>query len=119
MSNDTTFTEGFIFKAPHQNAPDFVKHSVSIKLEEFIPWLQNNAHNGWVNIDIKESKNGKLYSALNTYGRDNQKSGDQSGYSGYGQNQGNPPSQNKQQEFASYTPPSQPAKDDYEDDIPF
>lgn len=64
------FVNGMSFKEPRQGAPDFVKGSISIKIEDLIPFLEQNANEkGWVNIDVKESKGGKLYCELNTYQR--------------------------------------------------
>lgn len=73
---DKIFTNGLIYKGPRQNAPSFVKGSLSVKVDDFIAWLQqHNTESGWVNIDIKESKGMKLYCELNTYKRgDNQAS---------------------------------------------
>lgn len=66
--SDVQFVDGLIVKAPHPNAPDFVKASISIKRAELIAWLQ--AREGeWVNLDVKESRNGKWYAAVNTYQR--------------------------------------------------
>lgn len=62
------FADGLIFKLPRDGAPDFVKGSVSIKVAEFVPFLQANEKNsGWVNIDLLVGKSGKPYAALNTY----------------------------------------------------
>jgi len=61
------FTEGFIFKKPRVGAPDFVKGAISIKVEEFVVWLKKHQNNGWVNIDLKMSKEGKLYTELNNF----------------------------------------------------
>jgi hypothetical protein len=61
------FPKGLIFKKPHDNAPSFVKGTLSIKVNEFIEWIKLNNTNGWCNIDLKESKDGKYYSQLNTY----------------------------------------------------
>ena len=47
------FIDGLFAKAPHPNAPDFVKAKISIKREELINWL-NNRSDEWVNIDVKE-----------------------------------------------------------------
>jgi hypothetical protein len=66
---DKVFTEGMIIKAPHQNAPSFVKLKLSFKAEDFRKFLNDNAKNGWVNVDVKESKDGKLYGELDTYER--------------------------------------------------
>ena len=65
---DKIFTNGLIFKAPRENAPDFVKGSLSVKVDDFIAFLhEHNTNAGWINIDIKESKGGKLYCELNQY----------------------------------------------------
>ena len=66
MSNETSFADGFIFKRK-ENAPDFVVGSQSIKVEEAIAFLQANQKNGWVNLDIKQSKGGKYYCQLDTW----------------------------------------------------
>ena len=61
------FVDGLIFKAPHTKAPEFVKGSLSIKVEEFKKYLDEHNNNGWVNIDLKESKSGKYYAILNEW----------------------------------------------------
>jgi hypothetical protein len=65
---DKIFADGLIYKAPRENAPEFVKGSLSFKVDEFIKFLEaNNTNGGWVNVDIKLSQGGKLYCELNTY----------------------------------------------------
>lgn len=65
---DKTFTEGFIFKKPKEGTPEFVRGNISIKVDEFIAFLQKHKkEDGWVNIDLLKSKEGKLYTALNNY----------------------------------------------------
>lgn len=66
MAGDTEFVDGLIVKAPNPKAPDFVKASISIKREELIDWLSSRSGD-WVNIDVKESRNGRWYAAVNTY----------------------------------------------------
>jgi hypothetical protein len=58
MSEQTpvVFLNGFLFKRPHENAPDFVKGSLSIKVDEAIEFLQKYNNNGWVNADLLASK---------------------------------------------------------------
>lgn len=57
-----TFPAGIFAKKPHANAPDFVKAKVSIKIEDAIKWLEAQKPNDdWVNLDLKESKEGKFY----------------------------------------------------------
>jgi hypothetical protein len=69
MSNDIEFVDGLIVKAPHEKAPDFVKASISIKVEDLGVWLRakHKAGQEWVNVDVKVAKSGKWYAAVNTY----------------------------------------------------
>ena len=63
------FVDGLIVKAPHENAPSFVKASISIKVEDLGNWLREKykAKEEWVNIDVKEAKSGKWYAAVSTF----------------------------------------------------
>lgn len=67
--SDMEFVNGLIVKAPSPKAPDFVKCSISIKVDELGVWLREKHKAGeeWVNIDVKESKSGKWYAAVSTY----------------------------------------------------
>jgi len=60
------FINGLFARAPHQKAPDFVKCSLSIKREELIAWLSEQ-EGEWVNIDVKESREGKWYASVNEW----------------------------------------------------
>jgi len=90
---ETRFPDGLIVKPPHERAPNFVKAAISIKREELIKWLQNEPGE-WVNLDVKESKGGKWYAAVNDF---------------------------KPEKSMSKTPPNAPPPaDDFDDDsIPF
>jgi len=70
---DKIFADGMIFKKPRDGSPDFVKGSVSIKVEEFTAFIAKHNNNGWVNLDLKKSKGGKLYLELNTWKPDSSK----------------------------------------------
>lgn len=63
------FVDGLIVRAPHENAPDFVKASISIKVEDLGKWLRGKYKAGdeWVNIEVKESKGGKWYASVSTF----------------------------------------------------
>lgn len=65
--NETVFADGFSFRKPHEKAPDFIKGELSVKVDEAIDFLKKHEDKGWVNIDLKKSKGGKLYLALNTF----------------------------------------------------
>lgn len=95
MSDEKIFTDGMIFKLPRQGAPDFAKGSLSFKTEDFIKWLQAHDNDGWVNVKLNVSKNGKPYGALDTW-KPNQDGGGQSnsgnqGGGGSGEIYGAPP----------------------------
>jgi len=66
MSEDKVFADGFIAKR-HDNAPDFVITGLSIKVSEAVQFLQDNQSNGWVNLQVKRAKSGKLYVELDTW----------------------------------------------------
>lgn len=61
------FADGMIFKKPREGAPDFVKGSLSFKVEEAIAFLTKHNNNGWVNVDLKKSQKGTLYLQLNDW----------------------------------------------------
>lgn len=76
MAKDIEFVPGLIVKAPHENAPNFVKASIAIKVEELGQFLRAKYKAGdqWVNIDVKESKEGKWYAAVSNYKPKNKRS---------------------------------------------
>ena len=67
MPEDKIFPEGVIFKKPHENAPDFVKGSLSLKMKDLIEFAKKHHKDGWLNIELLESRGGKYYAALNTF----------------------------------------------------
>ena len=46
MQDQIEFIDGLFAKAPHPNAPDFIKANISIKREEMLNWL-SAAERGW------------------------------------------------------------------------
>ena len=66
MEKEMDFPKGFIVKAPRDNAPDFVKASISIKREELIEWLSSK-EGDWINLDVKEAKSGHWYASVNAF----------------------------------------------------
>jgi hypothetical protein len=67
QNRDNNFPAGFIWKKPADNAPDFVKGKISIKVSEFKNWLDENVNNDWVNLDVLKSKEGKIYAKKNDW----------------------------------------------------
>lgn len=70
--SDPVFPNGFIFKKSHPNSPAFVKGKVSIKKEEFKEFLDKQ-EGDWINLDLKESREGKFYAQLDTFEPDSSK----------------------------------------------
>lgn len=89
MSNEKEFVDGLFAKAPHPNAPDFVKMKLSIKRADLGNWLRGKSDE-WINLDVKESKGGKLYVSVDNFKPEQQ----------------------------SQSAPA-PVNDDFSDDIPF
>jgi hypothetical protein len=63
------FVDGLIVKAPHENAPDYVKANISIKVEDLGKWLRGKYKAGdqWVNLDVKVAKSGKWYASVSNF----------------------------------------------------
>jgi len=61
--------QGLYVNEPHENAPEFIKCCLSVQVEQFIEWLreQEPTPKGYIKLDIKRSKAGKLYASLNEY----------------------------------------------------
>jgi len=66
MTTEKVFADGFSFKR-RESAPEFVVGNVSIKVDEAVPFLQKNAKNGWVNLNVLTSKSGKQYIELDQW----------------------------------------------------
>ena len=60
------FADGFSFKT-RPNQPDFVVGRMSIKLEDALPFLKENAKNGWINLNINIARSGNPYVELDTF----------------------------------------------------
>lgn len=64
--SDGKFIDGLLAKAPGDKTPDYVKCRLSIKREQLIGWLR--AQTGeWINADVKTSRGGKWYVAVNDW----------------------------------------------------
>lgn len=104
MSTDAKFIDGLIFKAPHENAPDFIIAKISIKREDLLGWLQSQ-DGEWINADLKESREGKLYASVDDW-RPNNGNGGRSGSRGGAPQRERPAATSQREEFE-------------DDDIPF
>lgn len=64
--NEAPFINGMSVKKPGERAPSYIIANLSIKRDELITFLQ--AQEGeWINAQIKESKQGKWYIALDSW----------------------------------------------------
>ena len=59
------FTEWMIIKTVETKFGEIKK--LSFKVEEFKEFMDKYANNGWINIDLLKNKDGKEYSALNEW----------------------------------------------------
>ena len=66
MSTEKIFADGLIVKR-NENAPEFVICNLSVKVGEFINFIQQHQSNGWVNLQVKQSKGGKYYCEVDTW----------------------------------------------------
>ena len=73
---EKVFANGIIFKLPNEKAPDFIKGTISFKIEEAIKFLQQHNKNGWCNVSLKISKGGKPYAELDTWEPKQREEGD-------------------------------------------
>jgi len=71
MSDAPNYAQGLYFNEPSEKAPDFVLGSISVKPGEFANWMKDNAESkddkGYLRLDVKRSKGGKVYVALSTW----------------------------------------------------
>lgn len=61
------FANGIYVKKPKDTAPDFVKAQMLIKVPEALEFIKANAGDGWINLDLKKSREGKFYLEVNTW----------------------------------------------------
>ena len=60
------FAKGFIFKR-NEKAPEWAIGKLSLKQDEAIEFINNFSKNGWLNLEVKKSKEGKFYIELDTF----------------------------------------------------
>lgn len=62
------FADGLVFKKRRDNAPDFIKGHLSVKIGAFVMFMKEHGKGKeWLNFDLKQSKEGKLYLQLDTW----------------------------------------------------
>jgi len=71
--SEIKFINGISAKKPPESIASFVKAKVSIKREELIETLKKSTDE-WINLDLKESKEGKYYFQVNEWKPENKTS---------------------------------------------
>lgn len=61
------FIDGMIVKKPPEKAPDFIKATFAVKVADFINFAKKHEVRGWLNFNLKESKEGRYYLALDVF----------------------------------------------------
>ena len=69
MAEDKEFVDGLYVK---ESKADFVKLAISINRKQLGNYLRQSEEE-WINVDVKESKNGKLYAEKNNFIKINMK----------------------------------------------
>ena len=75
MADKKEYASGCYFNDPHERAPEFVVGRISVNVQKFIGWLeqQETSDKGYVNLNVKRGRDGKPYVELDTWkpaGRD-------------------------------------------------
>ena len=62
-NQEREFAPGFFAKPKHQNAPEWVKEKISIKIDDALTFLmaERDAGNEFVNLQLKESLKGNVF----------------------------------------------------------
>ncbi len=63
---EVEFVDGLIVKRPNEKAPEYVVCNISIKRKDLGNWLRTKTDE-WINVDVKISKQGKYYAAVNNW----------------------------------------------------
>ena len=79
--SDQKFPKGVFAKAPHQNAPEFVKAKLSINVKTCGNWLRelNKDNQEWVNLEVKAKKDGEYYVVVDDWKPDKGKQAEKPG----------------------------------------
>lgn len=60
------FVDGLSVKEKNENIPEWIKMRLLVNRLQLIEWLQGQSEK-WIEIDVKESKAGKMYCEVNTW----------------------------------------------------
>lgn len=67
-NKEKVFVDGLRFERPREGAPEFVKGRIGIKVADLQKFLEDHGKSQeWLNADLLENREGKLYFQLNTW----------------------------------------------------
>jgi hypothetical protein len=65
---ERVFAEGFSFRKPNPEAPEYVVGRLSLKVDDAIDFVNKHKNaNGWINLSIMIGRSGNPYLELDTY----------------------------------------------------
>jgi hypothetical protein len=64
--SEVIFTDGLIVKEGHFNEGQ-THLKLSFKVEDFAKFVKEHSDKGWLNLEVKTSRAGKVYSQLDTW----------------------------------------------------
>jgi len=65
---ERVFADGFSFRKPTGDAPEYVVGRLSLKVEDAITFVNKHKNaNGWINLSIMIGRSGNPYVELDTY----------------------------------------------------
>ena len=73
MDDKKEFPKGIYFSEARDSAPDFIKGHISLNQEIVEYYNSKKNAKGYVNLDIKQSKAGKMYLDFNDWTPDDKK----------------------------------------------
>lgn len=74
MTPQNNYVKGIFWNEPSEKAPEWVKGRISFKVKDVIEYLQANENErGYVNVNVKISRNGDTYLELDTWQPNQQK----------------------------------------------
>ena len=66
------YPKGMWFNKKHEKAPDFIRGKISIKVDDFLNWVNDSPHlinqKGYMNFQMLEGGKEGIYLQVDTYG---------------------------------------------------
>ena len=62
-----TFVDGMSVRKPKEGVPEWIILQISFEVSKFAKFVKEHEKRGWVSVELRKSKEGKLYLALNDW----------------------------------------------------